>query len=287
MIAVIADIHANLYALETIFDDMPIVSQIWLLGDSLGGLNYPCEVLDKLLNIDIPVYSIMGNHEEYLLNERLGKRPDWRLSAQWGTITWTADALKPRHWEYIENLKPILSVDSVAGGALLFHGLPDNLKGYILNEDDAKKAAEGRPERILVSGHSHQARMFQVGKQVVLNVGSVGIALDGIGGMATYALINEENNSARKIIFRNIAYDVDSAISSLIKSELMERAPGITRAYALEMKTGRHYVMSLIIFAMNYAEKQLGFRPDNIPSEIWREAEFKWDCSEWMPGRMQ
>ena len=287
MIAVLADIHGNIHALEAIFDDMPMVSQIWVLGDSLGGLNYPCEVLDRLLNLNIPVYSVMGNHEGSLLDEKRGKLPDWRLGTQWGTMIWTSDALKPHHWEYIEGLKPALSIDSVTEGALLFHSLPDRLRGYIFTDDAARKAAEGRPERILAGGHSHQARMFRIGRQIVLDVGSVGNALDGIGGVAAYALINEKNDPTHNIVFRSVVYDVDSTVDSLVKSELMECAPGITQAIASELKTGRHYMMSLVSFAMCYAEKQLGFRPDNIPAEIWREAELKWDGSEWMPGRAQ
>jgi hypothetical protein len=128
--------------------------------------------------------------------------------------------------------------------------------------------------------------MFKLGKQFTLNPGSVGIALDGVGGVASYALIDEDNdNLAGSISFRSIAYDVDRALDSLLKSELMECAPGITRAIALELEHGRFYVMSLVLFALSYAEKLLGYKPDIIPSEIWREAELKWDISEWMPGR--
>jgi hypothetical protein len=80
---------------------------------------------------------------------------------------------------------------------------------------------------------------------------------------------------------------MDSAINSLLKSELMECAPGITRAVISEIQTGRHYMMSLVVFAMEYSEKQLGYKPEKIPPDIWQEAEAKWDGKEWLPGRMQ
>jgi len=288
MIAILADIHANLYALEAVLEDMPRVSQIWLLGDALGCLNYPGEVLDRLLNLDAPVYSILGNHEEALLDEKNGKHPDWRMGTQYASMIWTSEALKPRHWEYIEGLRPAQSVDSVPGGALLYHGLPGSTRGCIFTEDAARKAAQGRPERILAGGHSHQARMFRLGSQAVMDAGSVGIALGGIGGTACYALLDEEKaDPARYAVFRSVAYDVEGAVASLMKSELPERAPGITRAAASELRTGRHYMMALVIFAMNCAEKQLGYRPGIIPPEIWRQAEIEWDGAEWTPGRSQ
>jgi predicted phosphodiesterase len=286
MIAILSDIHGNIHALDAVFDDMPTVSQVWLLGDSLGGLNYPCEVLDKLLNLDIPVHSILGNHERFLLDERNGKHPDWRLGTQWGTMTWSSDKLKCYHWKYLEGLSHTLSIDGVPRGAFLFHGLPDNIKGWLLTSEEANKIAEERSEIVIAHGHSHQIRMFKLGKQFTINPGSVGNALDGVGGVASYALIDEEKvNLVDNISFRSITYDVTRAVDSLLKSELMECAPGITRAVALELEHGRFFMMSLVLFALSCAEKQLGYKPDIIPPEIWHEAELKWDGSEWMPGR--
>ena len=77
MIALLADIHGNLHALGAVLADMPKVSQIWVLGDMLTGLPFPCEVLNRLLNIDIPVYAIQGNHEEALLESQRGTCSDW------------------------------------------------------------------------------------------------------------------------------------------------------------------------------------------------------------------
>ncbi len=48
MIAILADIHANLPALTTVLEDLPEVSAIWVLGDTIGEMPYPCEVLDRL-----------------------------------------------------------------------------------------------------------------------------------------------------------------------------------------------------------------------------------------------
>jgi len=288
MIAILSDIHSNLHALDAVFNDMPEVSQIWLLGDSLGGFKYPCEVLDRLIESDVPVYSVIGNHEQSIIDEKYGKHPDWRMGTQFGTMVWTADRLKPYHWEYIEGLETALTVENISGNALLFHGTPDNLRGRIFTGDEAHQITTDRTEIIFTCGHTHQARMFKAGGQIVINPGSVGVALDGIGGVASYALLDDcKADPSGKVIFRTISYDLDGAIESVMKSELMECASGITRAIISEIMTGRFFVMSLVIFAFDLAEKHLGFRPDIVPPEIWTEAETKWDGSEWLPGRSQ
>ena len=87
------------------------------------------------------------------------------------------------------------------------------------------------------------------------------------------------------MVFRHVAYDVERTVRGLRRSGLPERAPGISRADILELRTGRHHVMSLLAFCEQYAERSLGYTTQEIPSELWREAEARWDGTEWLPGR--
>jgi len=276
MTAILSDIHANFYALEAVLADMPKVDAIWSLGDMAGEMPFPCETMDRLLNSDVPIRAVKGNRDEAHLAARQGKHPEWRQGKQWGTAAWTTDMFKPHHWDFFESLPQTLTID----GALLFHGRPNSTRGLILEEENARVVAEKEQAAWLFCGHTHMARQFLLGRQRVVNVGSVGVSLNGIGGTACYVLFDGE-----KVVFRQVSYDVEKAVAAMTDSAFMALSPGIVRATAMEMRTGRHYVMGLVQFAQAYAERELGYAPSIVPAELWDAAERAWDGTEWLEGR--
>lgn len=291
MIAVLADIHSNLHALEAVLDDMPDVSAVWVLGDTTGELPFPREALDRLndLGSKIPLYEVAGNREQSLLEAKAGLRPDWWKGPQFRVLAWTADQLTQAHWESMKAQSTFLPLDGVPGGAALFHGSPEKARGKIRLQEHAITAAACVPHRWLACGHTHNARLFRVGGQIIINAGSVGIPLDGMAGAACYALLDEtsEPSSMRSVAFRQVPYDVDAAVAALKKSELAALAPGVSRAIASELLTGRHHMMGLLEFCKAYAERELGAPIDDIPPALWAEAEALWDGREWIKGRLQ
>ena len=66
--AVLADIHANMAALEAVLEDIrdEMISDIITLGDNIGYGPDPEEVIQELIKHDI--ISIQGNHEYALIN---------------------------------------------------------------------------------------------------------------------------------------------------------------------------------------------------------------------------
>jgi len=275
MIAILADIHGNLHALEAVLADMPKVDQIWSLGDMLSGPPFPCEVLEHLMNMDVPVYSVLGNNDERILTGR-----KTGFSRKFSADKWVSQHLKPHHVKFLEGLPICLSLDTIRGGALLFHGTPENITGGVRNESDAIIAAKGYSERWLAGGHRHRSAHYSIGAQAFVVSGSVGLSIDGMGGMAAYTLL-DETLAEPSVEFRHIPYDVDKAVSAIKNSTLMEVAPGLSRAYILELTNGKFYTMGLMTFAFDLAKKQMGYRPETVPDEIWLQAEREWDGSEW------
>lgn len=286
MIALLGDIHGNLPALEAVLSDMPPVSEIWVLGDIIGELPYPCETIDRLISLGekIPVLSITGNREVSLLEIRAGEHAQWRRGTQFSVLTWTADRLKPHHWQWLSALTPTLQ--GLHGKALLFHGSPREVRGRVLTAEAAREAIAGFPHDWYIGGHSHQARRFDVGGKTFINAGSVGLSLDGIAGVAGYALLDEKSPEPA-LSFRYVTYSTDKVVAQVKKTGLYDAAPGFSRAYELEMITGRHYVMSLLDHVHEYAKSRLGHPVTEIPPDLWMEGECLWDGSEWMPGRQQ
>ena len=277
MIAILSDIHGNIHALDAVLADMPNVSEIWVLGDTVGGGPFPCECLDRLLNLSIPVISILGNWEEWLLEGYKGLHPEWWEGKQFATGAWTVDHLKPYHWTYLEGLSKTLSLNSVSGGALLYHGSPEKSDGTILAQETAAEAAADHKEKWLLGGHVHRTRLFRVGYQRVAAVGSVGLSLDKIGGVACYTLLDRDH-----LVFRHVAYDLNAAIVAYKNSDYMKNVPYFSHAGAMTMITGLPYVGKLIDFINEYVLERLGYKPENIPEALCVEAAQAWKVEGWL-----
>jgi len=208
MIAILSDIHSNLYALEAVLQDMPEVSAVYILGDMVGGANpFPCEVLDRLMDLNIPVSAILGNWEWWMLDIKRGIPMESKNICG----MWTMNALKERHWRFLENLSP----NKCIGDMLIFHGSPDKLTGGALEQEEAEALAKGQDAKWLIGGHTHKAKLFQVGAQYVVNAGSVGLSSNNIGGTACYLLLDGD-----KISFRHITYDLEAAVKAIKDSEI-------------------------------------------------------------------
>lgn len=285
MIAVLADIHGNYPALKAVMDSLPKVSEIWVLGDTLGELPFPLETISCLEEAaeHTVLKMVAGNREVSLLEAYRGEHNDWWKGTQMRALAWTADQLSETHWRKIQNLPARLHTDSLSGGAVLCHGTPRLVRGIIRTREQAEQELNHCSEAWLVCGHTHNARLFRIHQRNVVNAGSVGITLDGIAGTACYALIEQPKNEKEfgRVQLRYVSYDTEHTIELLKKSEVWELAPGIARAELLELQTGRHHMMGLVAFCHAYAEKYLGYPIETIPAQLWMEAEKKWDGAEY------
>ena len=289
MIAIISDIHANIHALDAVLRDMPKVSEIWVLGDTIGGGPFSCEVFERLLNLTTPVKAILGNWEEHMLEVRQGGHPDWWESSRYAflSIAWTVANLKPYHWEYLDGLKNTLELDSIPGGVLLYHGSPYDSGAGIETFETAAAVAEKYKQQWLFGGHIHKTRLFRVGQQRIAAVGSVGLSDDKIcGGVAAYTLFDGEN-----LVFRHVAYDVDTAAAAFLKSEYAENNdPAITRACIATMYSGQNYLAHYIDFVMDYSVKRLGNeikKFDEVPVDLREEASKAWRLDDWLEAKFK
>lgn len=280
MIAILSDIHGNMPALLAVLNDMPTISQIWVAGDSLGEFPYPTEVLDKL--IELKVRAVAGNREISLLEYYNGEHPEWKNGRQFGVLAHTAEKLTSDHWEYLKSLPHPLIMNEegggLKGGAILAHGAPINIRKLIKSSVDATELIHSCSQNLIVVGHTHHIKLFKENDKIVIGAGSVGLPLDGVGGIATYVLYDE---ITKKIVFRQVSYDIEVVIRDMKERGYSETSPGVCEAIIYEMQTGRHYMMSLAHFATTYASKKMGKPIDVVPNELWKEAEILWDRTEW------
>lgn len=174
-IAVISDIHGNLWALDAVLADIEKreTKSIVNLGDSLYGPFDPAATADRLIDLSIP--SILGNQDRVSLSPP---------PASSHTLEYVNQSLSPRHFDWLKSL-PV--TDVMYNQIFLCHGTPDSDEVY-LTEDMSKAGARlrdpehimadlvGVEQEIVLCGHSHIPRtVYLPNGKLVVNPGSIGL----------------------------------------------------------------------------------------------------------------
>jgi putative phosphoesterase len=175
-LAVIADIHGNLPALDAVLEDIATrgVDLTVNLGDIVSGPLFPRETADRLMPLGLP--TIRGNHERQLLT--LG--PD-RIGA---SDRFAAAALTPGQKAWLASLPETLRIGD---DILLVHGTPASDLEYFLESvagDGVRPATAAEIEqragtsaaRLILCGHTHLQRIARTRDgRLIVNPGSVGV----------------------------------------------------------------------------------------------------------------
>jgi putative phosphoesterase len=221
-IAVLADIHGNLRALEAVHADLIKRSAevIVNLGDTVSGPLQATATADWLMQQDW--VHIRGNHDRQLVD---------RAPAEMGLSDQAAHAqLNGRQLDWIANLPPTrMLTDDV----LLCHGSPGSDLEYLLEQVDGDRVRLASPEQIegrlanvpaslIFCGHTHLPRIVSLpGGVWVVNPGSVGLQayddtvptkhyVENGSPHARYAIVDWDGKTARAD-FMAIDYDWESA----------------------------------------------------------------------------
>lgn len=206
-LAVLADIHGNLPALEAVIDDMAAfeVDHVIVAGDSINLGPFSAQVIERILDLKWAV--IRGNHEFYMLYYNTPYAPKaWQ---HFHTPRWLNEHL-PKHLRNIIAALPdeLRLCYPDAPYIRAAHGVPCNhWQGIYPSMADEQIAAllDGVEETTLIVGHTHLPLERQVGRHHILNPGSVGLAMDGIAG-ARYLILDGDKDGWTPT-FRHVAYD--------------------------------------------------------------------------------
>jgi predicted phosphodiesterase len=212
-IAVISDIHSNLYALEAVLERIRELSPdaVLCLGDIVGYGAHPNEC--RRLVREAAGYSIVGNHDRAALTRDVGFMNPYAAAA----ALWTADQLDDDSRAYISSLQQSASIDDGVGGVVRgFHGSDADANEYVYEEMAEEGILTRSGATAVFLGHTHVPflRTFESG--IVGNPGSVGQPRDG-DPRASFAVFNTES---REFEMTRVEYDIDSASESILKAGL-------------------------------------------------------------------
>jgi putative phosphoesterase len=178
-IALLADIHGNLPALEAVLAALQAeaVDQLICLGDIAAVGPQPHEVIARLRDLGCP--AVKGNTDAWLSDDAVWARmkellpPDVAEIAAWNLVQITADDRA-----YLHALPASYEMDFGGGQTLLcYHGSPNSYDDILLATtaaEDVDRMLAGWSGTVLAGGHTHVAMLRRHGEMVLLNPGSVG-----------------------------------------------------------------------------------------------------------------
>lgn len=229
-VAVLADIHGNLPALEAVLShlgEQEGTDEVWVLGDLAVFCPYPVEVLERLAALPQARF-VMGNTDRYLVTGRRPLQMSVQDEAQWSRLPafleerdanfrWTISRLSYKWYSFLSELPFQQRLEVPGFGAVVgVHGSPLGDEVGIWPEttdEELRCMLEDIDCRMLVCGHTHHALERGLDGMGVVNVGSVGLPLDG-DRRAAYATLDFEDGDCHAVIHR-VEYDVDEVLARL------------------------------------------------------------------------
>jgi predicted phosphodiesterase len=167
---IIADIHANLPALEAVIKAAGPVDQILFLGDIIDYGPNPVECVDLLIKLNAE--GVIGNHDLGVLTQQQDQEQKTD-SFVWGA--WTFSQLSTKHLEYLNSLPVSMTVDVAGIVAKAVHAV--SYKKYLspsMEDCELSTYLEGHHEKIILCGHSHKLIDRQINNQRLISIYSVG-----------------------------------------------------------------------------------------------------------------
>lgn len=219
-IALISDIHGNLFALDAVLAELEReqFDHLICLGDVAAGPQ-PCECLDRVRQLGCPV--IMGNWDAAFLHGMPPAHDDVSrklvdISAFW------ADKLAPEDKEFLTSFVATLELPLDDGGRIvLFHGSPRSYDDWIFSatpDEEVERMIDGFEAPVMVGGHTHLQLIRRLESGMLVNPGSVGLPFRHwwpntviIAPWAEYGLLEIENGQLR-VDLRRTTYDTDALL---------------------------------------------------------------------------
>lgn len=208
MIAVIADIHGNLWALEAVLRELDRLApqQVVVAGDLAEGGPRPGECVELIRRRGYP--TIRGNADEWLVN------PSGAPAQLAGGVAWCRARLSEEDRRFLAGLPFLWRYQHPVGDVVVVHATPWSIAERV--EPDAPEAvvrrvfAEARAS-VVVYGHIHVAHVRRVEEHLLVNPGSVWLH-------ASFAILSLDEGRWQADLKR-VPYDVESAIQAARQSD--------------------------------------------------------------------
>jgi predicted phosphodiesterase len=241
-LAILADIHGNLPALEAVQQDLSQfrIDHVVVAGDTINVGPFSEQVVRRVIDEEWAV--IRGNSELYLLDFGTSRAPDeWNDPSEFPMLPWLDRQLSNHSKTVIATWPDVLSLRfRDAPPIRVVHGSPrDVSEGLFSNSSDEeiKTALAGIEERVVVAGHTHLSLDRTSERWRILNPGSVGLPLDG-SFAASYMLL-DSNAHGWESTLRRVPFDYEPIFREFERQGFVKECGVMGRFFIEAFKTAR------------------------------------------------
>lgn len=212
-LAIISDIHGNLYALRSVLEDIDEqkVDLTVCLGDLVGYGPHPNEVVAMIKRRNIPC--IKGNYDASVVDGGFTFIRDNATNSF--ALPWAVNETRALNKYYLDNLPTSMILDFNGKKIKLLHGSTNAINEYLLEDaENTAKVMENLEEDILVCAHTHIPSIKQFGNKLFINDGSVGKPKIGTPD-ATYCILDIDKNGKVTPSIRKVSYNTSGLIKEM------------------------------------------------------------------------
>ena len=231
-IAVISDIHSNIYALNEVLSDIKNrhVGLTVCTGDLVGYATRPNEVIETLRKEKI--LTIMGNYDEAIGNFKIicgCDYPDPKDAEKAAmSMHFTGQETTHENKEYLRNLPKEVTFTFNNKTIRFVHGSTRIINEYLKeNSKEAEEVMSELVEDILVCGHTHIPYAKYYGEKLLVNAGSVGKPKTNTPD-ANYVIIDiknedktNEKSSSVEVEIIEVPYDAEKMAREIEENEIL------------------------------------------------------------------
>lgn len=231
-IAVISDIHSNIYALEATLKDIENknIDLVVCTGDLVGYGTRPNEVINTIRKNRI--LTIMGNYDDAIGNYKIVCGCDYpgpKDAEKAGlSMHFTGKETSDENKAYLANLPKEVTLTFNEKTIRLVHGSTRVINEYLKeNSKEADEVMSELVEDILVCGHTHIPYAKYYGEKLLVNAGSVGKPKTG-NPNANYVVIDIKNinevtkkESSVKVEIVEVTYNFEKMAKEIEENEIL------------------------------------------------------------------
>lgn len=245
-IAVLGDIHGNLAALEAALGEVRRIQpdKIVIIGDIVDGAPDSLACWERVQELECPV--LRGNHERYVFDFGTPRAsPEWS-APHFAPVRWAVQQLGDAVRRELAALPMTLRLPCAPGLFFVHASARSDHDSVFMHTPDAQiePMFDGVEERIIVRGHNHLAGCREWEGGLIVNLGSVGLPLDGHQS-AQFAVLEGEAGRWR---VRHVAvpYDVDATVRRFRASGYLEAGGPMARLFLREVVTATHHFVPFL-----------------------------------------
>lgn len=242
-VAIIADIHGNLPALEAVLADIEKqdVDKIVCAGDVCNPFKESKDVWEKLKKLNIP--TVRGNHEDYLIKYFFNYEEKTWSRVNVKALKCMAEYLGKEVVGEFRNLPFSMTIQGPKGNDIyICHASPVSNKKtcYYGIDNEMESALKKIDASVIVGAHNHIQWNCEWNEKSLVLAGSLGMPLND-DSKAQYLILTFRDD-AWSFEHKRVEYDNEYIARSYLESGFLHMGNPISWLFYQQMLTGSHHL---------------------------------------------